>query len=152
MQLLEILYVILLTVCTYRKWKFIIVKYIKITHAALLGYENVLLWQIYAFKLYLMSICSNGWWRVTASLRCVYDDEPRYEAGILSAWQGLTNRDSNEQVEQGWWGGSGGYVIIFSVNPLRAKFFRVNINMYLYFISFLHIDMTQVLKILPQIR
>ena len=37
-------------------------------------------------------------------------------------------------------------------NPLRAKFFRLNINMYLHFMSFLHIDMTQVLKILPQIR
>ena len=32
------------------------------------------------------------------------------------------------------------------INPLRAKFFRVNINIYLHFISFLHIDMTQVLK------
>ena len=38
------------------------------------------------------------------------------------------------------------------VNPLRAKFFRGNINIYLHFVSFLHIDMTQVLKILPQVR
>ena len=38
------------------------------------------------------------------------------------------------------------------LNPLRAKFFRVNIDMSLHFMSFLHIDMTQVLKILPQIR
>ena len=38
------------------------------------------------------------------------------------------------------------------INPLRAKFFRVNINMSLHFMSFLHIDMTQVPKILPQIR
>ena len=37
-------------------------------------------------------------------------------------------------------------------NPLRAKFFRGNLNIYLYFISLLHIDMTQVLKILPQVR
>ena len=37
------------------------------------------------------------------------------------------------------------------INPLRAKFFRGNINMYLHFVSFLHIDMTQVLKILPRI-
>ena len=37
-------------------------------------------------------------------------------------------------------------------NPLRAKFFRRNINMYLHFMSFLHTDMTQVLKILPQMR
>ena len=38
------------------------------------------------------------------------------------------------------------------VNPLRAKFFRGNINIYLHFVSFLHIDLTQVLKILPQVR
>ena len=38
------------------------------------------------------------------------------------------------------------------LNPLSAKFFRVNINMHLHFISFLHIGKTQVLKIIPQIR
>ena len=35
---------------------------------------------------------------------------------------------------------------------LRAKFFRRNINMYLHFVSFLHIDATQVVEILPQIK
>ena len=39
-----------------------------------------------------------------------------------------------------------------SINPLRAKYFRGNINIYLHFVSFLHIDMTQVVEILPQIR
>ena len=38
------------------------------------------------------------------------------------------------------------------LNPLRAKFFRGNINIYLHFVSFLHTDMTQVVEILPQIR
>ena len=38
------------------------------------------------------------------------------------------------------------------VNPLRAKLFKGNKNMYLHFMSFLHIDLTQVLKILPQVR
>ena len=38
------------------------------------------------------------------------------------------------------------------INPLRAAFFRDNINIYLYFMSLLHIDMTQVFKILPQVR
>ena len=38
------------------------------------------------------------------------------------------------------------------VNPSRAKFFRGNINIYLHFVSFLHIDRTQVVEILPQIR
>ena len=37
------------------------------------------------------------------------------------------------------------------LNPLRAKLFRGNINVYLHFMSLLHIDMTQVLKILPQV-
>ena len=39
-----------------------------------------------------------------------------------------------------------------SDNPLRTKFFRGNINIYLHLMSFIHIDLTQVLKILPQIR
>ena len=38
------------------------------------------------------------------------------------------------------------------VNPLRAKFFRWNINIYLHFVSLLHIDTTQLIEILPQIR
>ena len=38
------------------------------------------------------------------------------------------------------------------VNPLRAKFFRGNINIYLHFVSFLHIDTTQVVEIRSQIR
>ena len=37
-------------------------------------------------------------------------------------------------------------------NPLRAKFFRGNINIYLHFVSFLHIDTTWVVEILPKIR
>ena len=37
-------------------------------------------------------------------------------------------------------------------NPLRAKFFRENINISLHFVSYLHIDTTQVVEILPQTR
>ena len=37
-------------------------------------------------------------------------------------------------------------------NPLGAKFFRGNINIYLHFVSFHHIDMMQIVEILPQIR
>ena len=37
-------------------------------------------------------------------------------------------------------------------SPLCAKFFRGNINIYLHFMSFLHIYMTQVVEILPQAR
>ena len=42
--------------------------------------------------------------------------------------------------------------VTFEINPLRVKFFRANINIHLHFVSFLHIDTTQVVEILPQIR
>ena len=35
-------------------------------------------------------------------------------------------------------------------NPVRAKVFRENINIYLHFVSYLHIDTTQVVEIFPQ--
>ena len=38
------------------------------------------------------------------------------------------------------------------LNPLHAKFVRENINIYSHFMSLLHIDMTHVLKIHPQVR
>ena len=41
---------------------------------------------------------------------------------------------------------------MYEFNPLRAKLFWGNINIYLHFMSFLHIDLTQVLKTLPQVR
>ena len=37
-------------------------------------------------------------------------------------------------------------------NPLPAKLFRGNINIYLHFVSFLHIDMTQVVEIFSKVR
>ena len=40
----------------------------------------------------------------------------------------------------------------FFINLLRAKFFKGNKNIYLPFMSFLHIDMMQVVEILPQVR
>ena len=39
-----------------------------------------------------------------------------------------------------------------SPNPLRAKLFREYINIYLHFVSYLHIDTTLVVEIIPQIR
>ena len=44
------------------------------------------------------------------------------------------------------------HILQMPFNPLRAKFFRENINIYLHFVSHLHIDATQVFEILPQIR
>ena len=39
-----------------------------------------------------------------------------------------------------------------SFNPLHAKFFWGNINIYLHFMSFLHIELTEVRKTPPQVR
>ena len=44
------------------------------------------------------------------------------------------------------------YLNHIMINPLSAKFFRGNINIYLHFISLLHIDMTQVVGIFPRVR
>ena len=38
------------------------------------------------------------------------------------------------------------------LNPLRVEFFTGNKNIYLHFMSFLHIDMTQVVEILARVR
>ena len=43
-------------------------------------------------------------------------------------------------------------VSLLKINSLRAKFRRGIINIHLHFMSLLHIDMSQVLKILPQVR
>ena len=41
---------------------------------------------------------------------------------------------------------------LWDLNHLRAKFVRESINKYLYFVSYLHIDTTQVVEIFPQIQ
>ena len=38
------------------------------------------------------------------------------------------------------------------INPLRAKFFKGNKNISSHYVSFLHVDMTQVVEFLPQVR
>ena len=44
------------------------------------------------------------------------------------------------------------WTVRFIVNPLRAKFFRGDINIYLYFMSFLHTNKTRVIEIPPRVR
>ena len=43
-------------------------------------------------------------------------------------------------------------LVSLNINPLRAKFLRENIKMYLHFMSFLHTDNTQVVEIPPWVR
>ena len=45
-----------------------------------------------------------------------------------------------------------GHMLHWDISHLHAKFFWGNINIHLHFMSFLHIDLTQVLKTLPQVR
>ena len=40
-------------------------------------------------------------------------------------------------------------LLFWKINPLRAKFFRRNLKIYLHFVSFRHIDTTQVVVIFP---
>ena len=53
---------------------------------------------------------------------------------------------SHSQYHGCWWPGNARDQIL---NPLPAKFFRGSKNIYLHFMSFLYIDMTQVIGILP---
>ena len=50
--------------------------------------------------------------------------------------------------------GLGNKSIVYTAyfNPSRAKFFRENINIYLHFMSFLHINKTQVVEIPPWVK
>ena len=66
---------------------------------------------------------------------------------LIIAILGLFVGRPNIRTDQG-----GGSVNTRDINSLHAKFFRGNINIYLHFVSLLHIDTTQVLKILPQVR
>ena len=59
---------------------------------------------------------------------------------------------SNRAITTGRTAASREYNDYGGFNPLRAKFFRWNMNIFLHFMSLLHIDMTQVLKIVPQVR
>ena len=42
--------------------------------------------------------------------------------------------------------------LVWNLNPLRAKLLRVNINIYLHFMPFLHTNKTQVVQIPPRVR
>ena len=42
--------------------------------------------------------------------------------------------------------------VIRNINPLRAIFFRENINIYSHFMSFLHTNKTQVVEMPPRVR
>ena len=64
------------------------------------------------------------------------------QAPQASYLQIMWNHEVTCQISE-WWD---------NFNPLRAKFFRGNINIYLHFVSFLQIDTTQVVEILPQIK
>ena len=75
--------------------------------------------------------------RVMASVKC---------SVITWTYSAFYQLDSQEHDSKCW------IFYLTDFNPLRAKCFRGNINIYLHFVSFLHIGTTQVVEILLQIR
>ena len=53
--------------------------------------------------------------------------------------------DGGGRLYEVWLEGQSLLGVGYMINPLRDKFFRGNINMYLHLMSFLHIDMIRVL-------
>ena len=97
---------------------------------------------------------SNLWCPVTQTTRSTPDDRWRISPAVSDYC--LLNLYRNSVKHRAWttlsllslcwlhwW---------FEVNPLRAKFSRENINIYLHFMSFLHTNKTQVPEIPPRVR
>ena len=90
----------------------------------------------------------DGWFKKEAAAWAMYH---RHNAALRYCWtnqemlrlSALSRVGSNQECCD---------VLIQVLNPLHAKFCRGNINIYLHFVSFLHIDMKKVVEILPQIR
>ena len=74
---------------------------------------------------------------------CIYSMAPNVNA-VKSTRRCIKSRNSN--VSRLVWQLLLPHPLKPDVNPLHAKFFRGNINIYLHFVSFLHIDTTQVSK------
>ena len=74
-----------------------------------------------------------------------------FETPSRSLWRYCHGRVTSQCASQCWPRSPIQFHVSLTLS-FRVKFFRGNINMYLHFMSLLHIDMTQVLKILPQVR
>ena len=73
--------------------------------------------------------------------RLVTRTDPPWRGAWLAGWQSTSQSATGKQRNY-----------ISTLNPLRAKFFRENINIYLHFMSFLHTNKTRVVEIPPQVR
>ena len=87
-------------------------------------------------------------------LRAETGSGPESPRGVLAS---DTGSDSPIRTRQRWAIGLMWHVHLSQktnevFNPLHATFFSGNKNIYLHFMSFLHMDMTQVVEILPQVR
>ena len=75
--------------------------------------------------------------------------------GVL--WHSLKGRNTGNAHKSYYYDRFENYTLKFKatshqeVNPLHAKFFKGNKKIYLHFMSFFHIDMAQVVEILPQV-
>ena len=63
-----------------------------------------------------------------------------------------TTKVINPELSLEFMGGIASKAHTICINLLGAKFCRGNMNIYLHFMSFPHIDMTQVVEIFPQVR
>ena len=67
------------------------------------------------------------------------------------SWESILALVSSYDADRGPASNHEAYFVV-SVNPLRTIVFQREHNIYLHFVSFLHIGMTQVVKILSQVR
>ena len=106
------------------------------------------------YLIFMLSVLSPGVWGTTGllsylyviclisrSLRSRWVRSANKKPGSSSSFTFLTQNPPSQSRS-----------VTSFINPLHAKFCRENINMYLHFMSLRHIDMTQVLKILPHVR
>ena len=99
------------------------------------------LWVVTSSMTFLCPYISH-WWRQTWDMLLYFTVVTQSEARI-STEHGITLFITQSTTT--WY-------YMLTLNPLRAKFFRGSMNIYLHFVSFLHIGTTQVVEILPQIR
>ena len=95
------------------------------------------------FKIHFLTI---SWISLKISLKCVFNCLIESTFVQVMAW---CCQASIHYLIQSW---ARSLMLLQGVNPLRAKVFRGKKNIYKHLMSYLHIDMTQEVEILPQVR
>ena len=116
--------------------------------------ENVSIWSSWSGDEYAHLLFITYWWliaKVSLHLNTLASciDYKYTEVAIPSYWPYVHHWLLSETIKLTNFSAASDENVI---NPLRAKFFRLNINIYLHFMSLFHINMTHVLKVLHQVR